>query len=153
MDEGDVQPMKIMVISGPNLNKLGQRDPGHYGKATYRELMDMVRERAKTLGMGIEDKQSNCEGRIIDFIQEADAHYDGIIINPGAYSHYSYAIMDALLDISIPAVEVHLSDVENREDFRRILVTAKACGKMISGKGAAGYLEALDHLYEGGRKP
>lgn len=139
--------MQLMVINGPNLNKLGIRDPEQYGTGTYMDLMDMI-EKKNTEKVSIRCFQSNSEGRIIDFIQQAGEEYDGIVINPGAYSHYSYAIMDALADTDIPKVEVHISDVLNREDFRSVLITAKSCDRMISGNGFDGYLEAIDYLTE-----
>lgn len=139
--------MQLMVINGPNLNKLGSRDPEQYGTGSYMELLEMI-ERKCSEKVSIRCFQSNSEGKIIDFIQQAGEDYDGIVINPGAYSHYSYAIMDALADVDIPKVEVHISDVLNREDFRSILITAKSCDKMISGKGFNGYLEAIDYLAE-----
>jgi len=139
--------MQLMVINGPNLNKLGSRDPEQYGTGSYMELLEMI-EGKHTEKVSIRCFQSNSEGKIIDFIQKAGEEYDGIVINPGAYSHYSYAIMDALADVSIPKVEVHISDVLNREDFRSVLVTAKSCDKMISGHGFDGYLEAIDYLTE-----
>ncbi|MBN2558585.1 MAG: 3-dehydroquinate dehydratase [Clostridia bacterium] len=137
--------MQLMVINGPNLNKLGSRDPEQYGKATYMDLMGMLEAKC-TERISIRCFQSNSEGRIIDLIQQAGEEYDGLVINPGAYSHYSYAIMDALVDAPIPKVEVHISDVLNREDFRRNLITAKGCEKVISGKGFEGYIEAIDYL-------
>jgi len=139
--------MQLMVINGPNLNKLGLRDPEQYGRGTYMELLGMIEART-TEKLSIRCFQSNSEGRLIDFIQQADEEYDGIVINPGAYSHYSYAIMDALTDATVPKVEVHISDVMNREDFRSVLITAKGCDKVISGKGFDGYIEAIDYLVE-----
>ncbi|HPQ46617.1 MAG TPA: type II 3-dehydroquinate dehydratase [Clostridia bacterium] len=139
--------MQLMVINGPNLNKLGSRDPEQYGTGTYMELLQMIEEK-NTEKVSIRCFQSNSEGRIIDYIQQAGEDYDGIVINPGAYSHYSYAIMDALADVDIPKVEVHISDVLNREDFRSILITARSCDRMISGHGFKGYLEAIDYLTE-----
>jgi 3-dehydroquinate dehydratase II len=140
--------MKFLVINGPNLNKLGKRDKNHYGPGTYAELLDMIKSGASRRNLEVSFAQSNCEGEIIDIIQEGSSEYQGIVINPGAYSHYSYAIMDAIYDSPIPVVEVHISDVMNREDFRRVLITGKACRKIISGKGFNGYLEALDYLKE-----
>ncbi len=139
--------MQLMVINGPNLNKLGSRDPEQYGKGSYMELLEMVEGKSNEK-ISIRCFQSNSEGKIIDLIQQAGEDYDGIVINPGAYSHYSYAIMDALADVKIPKVEVHISDVRNREDFRSILITAMSCDKMISGHGFDGYLEAIDYLVE-----
>lgn len=138
--------MKVMLINGPNLNMLGHRDPVHYGTTDYRTLVSMTRKKARSLGMKLLVRQSNCEGDLVDFIQEAGRKCEGLIVNPGAYSHYSYAILDALTDAGIPSVEVHLSDVSNREDFRKNLITAQACRKVISGKGVDGYLEGLEYL-------
>lgn len=137
--------MHIMVINGPNLNKLGSRDPDHYGTKTYIDLISMIETRASE-NVAISCFQSNSEGKIIDYIQLAGEEYNGIVINPGAYSHYSYAIMDALADAGIPVVEVHISDVRDREDFRSKLVTARSSDKIISGKGFEGYIEAIDYL-------
>lgn len=137
--------MRIMVINGPNLNKLGSRDPKQYGKGSYMDLLNMIETKA-TEKVSINCFQSNSEGKIIDYIQLAGEEYNGIVINPGAYSHYSYAIMDALADVEIPVVEVHISDVHSREEFRRKLITAQSCDKVIAGKGFEGYLEAIDYL-------
>ena len=128
--------MKFLVVNGPNLNFLGIREKGVYGSETYKELVEYIKDVSGKLIEEIEIKQSNSEGEIIDFLQKA--YYDkvdGIIINPGAYTHYSYAIYDALKAVSIPAVEVHLSDIHDREDFRKVSVTAPACVKQICGKG------------------
>ncbi len=137
--------MKLMVINGPNLNRLGKRDPEQYGSKTYDELVGMVNERCKN-GTKAICLQSNSEGRIIDYIQTAADECDGMVINPGAYSHYSYAIMDAIADAGIPVIEVHISNVHEREGFRRNLVTGSACDKIIAGKGLDGYIEAIDYL-------
>lgn len=137
--------MRIMVINGPNLNKLGSRDPEQYGKGTYKDLLSMIESKSSE-EVSIDCLQSNSEGRIIDHIQLAGEEYDGIVINPGAYSHYSYAIMDALADVEIPVIEVHISDVHSREEFRQKLVTARSSDKVIAGKGFDGYLEAIDYL-------
>jgi 3-dehydroquinate dehydratase-2 len=134
-----------MVINGPNLNKLGSRDPDQYGTGTYMDLLGMI-EGKSSEKVSISCFQSNSEGKIIDYIQLAGEEYNGIVINPGAYSHYSYAIMDALADVEVPVVEVHISDVHSREDFRRQLVTARSSDKVISGKGFEGYIEAIDYL-------
>lgn len=139
--------MRLMVINGPNLNKLGSRDPGQYGTKTYMDLISMIEDRA-TENLAINCFQSNSEGKLIDLIQLAGEEYSGIVINPGAYSHYSYAIMDALADVDIPIVEVHISDVHSREEFRRKLVTSQSCDKLIAGKGFDGYIEAIDYLQE-----
>lgn len=139
--------MRIMVLNGPNLNKLGSRDPEQYGTKTYNDLLELIEKKA-TEFVSINCFQSNSEGRLIDYIQQAGEEYNGIVINPGAYSHYSYAIMDALEDVNIPVVEVHISDVHSREEFRRNLITSKSCDLLISGKGFDGYLEAIDYLIE-----
>ena len=137
--------MRLMVINGPNLNKLGSRDPQQYGTKTYTDLIKMIEEKVSEK-VAISCFQSNSEGKLIDYIQLAGEEYNGIVINPGAYSHYSYAIMDALADVDIPVVEVHISDVHNREDFRQVLITAISCDKVIAGKGFDGYTEAIDFL-------
>ena len=136
----------ILLIHGPNLNLLGQRDPKHYGVLTLKMLESEVKDYAKKLKFLVKTFQSNYEGALIDFLQKQGKTSAGIIINPGALTHYSYALYDALLDSGLPAVEVHLSDVKNREAFRKISVTAPACKKIISGKKLAGYLEAVDYL-------
>ncbi|MBR3601579.1 MAG: type II 3-dehydroquinate dehydratase [Lachnospiraceae bacterium] len=139
--------MKILVINGPNLNFLGIREKGIYGTTDYAGLVKMIEEKAAEEGNDIAVFQSNHEGAIIDRIQEA--YFDGtegIIINPGAYTHYSYAIRDALASVNIPKVEVHISDITQREEFRKISVTKDACQKQIYGHGLNGYLEAIDYL-------
>lgn len=141
--------MKFLVVNGPNLNLLGQREPDIYGRQDYAALCRMAEEHAAAHGSTAVCWQSNHEGAIIDTIQAAQGAYDGIIINPGAYTHYSYAIHDALKAITVPAVEVHISDIHSREEFRRISVTAPACVGQISGKGFQGYTMAMDLLLEG----
>lgn len=139
--------VKILVINGPNLNFLGIREKGIYGTTDYAGLVKMIEEKAAEEGNDIAVFQSNHEGAIIDRIQEA--YFDGtegIIINPGAYTHYSYAIRDALASVNIPKVEVHISDITQREEFRKISVTKDACQKQIYGHGLNGYLEAIDYL-------
>lgn len=139
--------MKLLVINGPNLNFLGIREKNIYGKEDYNYLLHMIEEKAQETGNEIEVFQSNHEGAIIDRIQEA--YFDGtegIVINPGAYTHYSYAIRDALASVQMPKVEVHISDITNREEFRKISVTAPACNKQIYGRGLAGYLMAIDDI-------
>ncbi|MBS7303928.1 MAG: type II 3-dehydroquinate dehydratase [Lachnospiraceae bacterium] len=139
--------MKILVINGPNLNFLGIREPDLYGKQDYPYLIKLIEDKAKECGCEVDFFQSNHEGAIIDRIQEA--YFDkteGIIINPGAYTHYSYAIRDALASIEVPKVEVHITDITNREEFRRISVTAPVCDKQIFGEGLNGYLMAVDYL-------
>ncbi len=140
--------LKIMVINGPNLNMLGVREPEIYGNRTYADLENYIEEYGDELGIETVVLQSNGEGEIIDFIQHALGNYDGIIINPGAYTHYSYAIHDALASIDVPSVEVHLSNIHKREEFRRKSVTAPACIGQIAGLGFRGYRLAIDYLLE-----
>ena len=139
--------MKILVINGPNLNFLGIREKSVYGTQDYKYLLDLIQKKAKETGCKIETYQSNHEGAIIDKIQEA--YFDGtqgIVINPGAYTHYSYAIRDALASITVPKVEVHISNIQEREEFRKISVTAPVCDKQIFGQGLDGYLQAIDFI-------
>lgn len=139
--------MKILVINGPNLNFLGIREKNVYGTQSYDDLLNMIAQKGQESGCTIEVFQSNHEGAIIDRIQ--DAYYDGtegIVINPGAYTHYSYAIHDALASITIPKVEIHISNIMEREDFRKVSVTAPACDKQIYGEGLIGYLTAIDYI-------
>ena len=141
------KPMKLLVINGPNLNFLGIREKSIYGTQDYDYLLSMIDNKAKETGHSITVFQSNHEGAIIDRIQEA--YFDGtegIVINPGAYTHYSYAIHDALASITIPKVEIHISDITKREEFRKISVTAPACDKQIYGQGLDGYLQAIDFI-------
>ena len=140
--------MKILVINGANMNMLGRREPDIYGKEDYAALCARIYEHAQSRGVAVECFQSNHEGAIIDAIQEADTTFDGIVINPGAYTHYSYAIHDALRAIKTPAVEVHISDIASREPWRQVSVTAPACVGVIAGQGFAGYLRAMDLLEE-----
>lgn len=138
--------MKILVINGPNLNMLGIRQPEIYGSGSYKDLCDTVNKHALSKGVDVEIYQSNFEGEIVEKIQSAYNTADGIIINPAAYTHTSVAILDALLAVKVPAVEVHLSDPERREAFRRINYVRNACIKSVCGKGTDGYKEALDFL-------
>ena len=140
--------MKILVINGPNLNMLGIREPGIYGKSTYADLCRLLEQTAKDLDMEVEIYQSNHEGDLVDKIQLAYGKIDGIVINPAAYTHTSVAILDALKAVSIPAVEVHISDVDARESFRQISYVGLACVKTIKGHGFAGYQEAMAFLKE-----
>lgn len=140
--------MKILVINGPNLNMLGIREPSIYGKNTYADLVGMIEDHAKKTGVCVECYQSNHEGCLVDKIQEAYGNTDGIVINPGAYTHTSVAILDALKSVGIPTVEVHISDVDSREEFRKISYITAYCAKRITGKGFDGYLEAMDFLCE-----
>ena len=140
--------MKILVINGANMNLLGKREPDIYGREDYAALCACIYAHAQSRGIAVECFQSNHEGAIIDAIQEADGMFDGIVINPGAYTHYSYAIHDALRAIKTPAVEVHISDIASREPWRQVSVTAPACVGVIAGQGFAGYLRAMDLLEE-----
>ena len=140
--------MKILVINGPNLNMLGIREPDIYGKATYADLVEMIKKHADNKGVEAEFFQSNHEGDIVDKIQEAYGVFDGIVINPGAYTHTSVAILDALKAVVIPTVEVHISKVDEREEFRKISYVSLVAEKTIAGKGFEGYLEAFDYLCE-----
>ena len=139
--------MKILVINGPNLNFLGIREPSVYGKQDYKYLVNMIEEKAKDENIEVECFQSNHEGAIIDKLQESYFDgTDGIVINPGAFTHYSYAIRDALASIVVPKVEIHISDISQREAFRQISVTKEVCDLQIYGHGLNGYLEAIDFL-------
>jgi 3-dehydroquinate dehydratase II len=138
--------MRVLVIHGPNLNLLGEREPDIYGRTTLAELNEQIAAAARELGASVEFIQHNGEGEIIDAIHEARARYDGIVINPGAYSHYSYAIADAISSIKIPVVEAHLSNIAGREAHRRISVTAAACVGSVSGFGSESYILALRAL-------
>lgn len=139
--------MKLLVINGPNLNFLGIREKKIYGTQDYHYLLTMIQEKAEAEQCEIDVYQSNHEGAIIDRIQEAYSDgTEGIVINPGAYTHYSYAIRDALASIELPKVEVHISDITSREEFRKTSVTAEVCQKQIYGKGLEGYLLAIDFL-------
>ena len=143
--------MKFLIINGPNLNLLGKREPGIYGDQSYEALCQMITEHAKKNGSTADFFQSNHEGAIIDTIHAADGVYDAIIINPAAYTHYSYAILDALKAVSVPAFEVHISAIDKRESFRAVSVTAPACVGQLYGHGFAGYLMAMDYFLEGGK--
>lgn len=149
--ERKAKRMKLLVINGPNLNFLGIREKSVYGAQDYQYLLDMIQKKAEDTGNDITVFQSNHEGAIIDRIQEA--YFDGtegIVINPGAYTHYSYAIRDALASITVPKVEIHISDITKREEFRKVSVTAPVCDKQIYGQGLDGYLQAIDFIL--GRK-
>ena len=141
--------MKILVINGPNINFLGIREKSVYGNEDYDYLLNLIAGKGQEIGCEMEVFQSNHEGAIIDRIQ--DAYFDGtagIVINPGAYTHYSYAIRDALSSITVPKVEIHISDITKREEFRKVSVTAPACDKQIYGQGLNGYLMAIDSVLE-----
>ena len=140
--------MKFLILNGPNLNLLGKREPGIYGTENYEALCRMVEEHASEHGSTADCFQSNHEGAIIDAIQAADGVYDAIVINPGAYTHYSYAIHDALKSVSVPAYEVHISDITSRESFRAVSVTRPACVGQIYGQGLRGYTLAMDYFLE-----
>lgn len=140
--------MKLLVINGPNINMLGIREPGIYGKNTYADLLSLVEQTAKDTGVQIDHFQSNHEGALVDTIQAAYGVYDGIVINPAAYTHTSVAILDALKSVSIPAVEVHISDVDSREAFRQISYPGMYCEKTIKGQGIDGYRQAILYLQE-----
>ncbi len=138
--------MKFLVINGPNLNMLGIREPGVYGDGTYEELVALIRRTAEEEGVEADFFQSNHEGALVDAIQQAYGVYDGLILNPGAYTHTSIAILDALKAVSLPAVEVHISDVSQREPFRQISYAGMACVKTYMGLGFDGYCQALQFL-------
>ena len=140
--------MKLLVINGPNINMLGIREPGIYGKNTYHDLLVLIERVAAEEGLTIDHVQSNHEGAIVDTIQAAYGSYDGIVINPAAYTHTSVAILDALKAVSIPAVEVHMSDVDAREAFRQISYPGLYCEKTIKGQGIDGYRQAILYLKE-----
>lgn len=135
--------MKILVINGPNLNMLGIREPEIYGRQTYADLVGMIRTEGDALGVVTEFFQSNHEGAIVDAIQGAYGRVDGIVINPGAYTHTSVALLDAVKAVGIPTVEVHISDPDTREEFRKTSYIRAACAATVKGKGFEGYLEAL----------
>lgn len=140
--------MKILVINGPNINMLGIREPDIYGKATYSDLMEYVEKAASLRDVEVAFFQSNHEGAMVDAIQEAYGKFDGIVMNPAAYTHTSVALLDALKSVGIPAVEVHISDVRQREDFRQVSYVRKACVATVMGKGFDGYVEAMEVLCE-----
>lgn len=140
--------MKILVLNGPNLNMLGIREPEHYGRETYEGLVNKIKTYAEEKNIFCECFQTNHEGVLVDKIQEAYGKFDGIVINPGAYTHTSVAILDAVKSVSIPTVEVHISKVEEREDFRQISYIRQACVKTITGLGTDGYLRGIDFLLE-----
>ena len=140
--------MKLLIINGPNLNMLGIREPDIYGRETYRGLCEYIENRAKTLNVEVDIYQSNSEGDIVTRIQQAYGHVDGIVINPAAYTHTSVAILDALKAVAIPAVEVHLSDINQREDFRHISYAGMACEAHYVGLGFEGYTRAMEYLVD-----
>lgn len=140
--------MKILVINGPNLNMLGIREPDLYGRETYADLVRKIENHATAMGIEVKCLQSNHEGDLVDYIQSAYGAFDGIVINPGAYTHTSVAILDAVKAVSVPTVEVHISKVDEREDFRRVSYVRAACVATVAGHGTDGYLEAMDLLIE-----
>ena len=140
---------KILIINGPNLNMLGVREPGIYGNETFETLCEKIRKKADLLNVEVDFYQSNIEGELINKIHSAIGAFDGIVINPGAYTHYSYAIRDALASVNLPTIEVHISNVHKREEFRHKSVTAPVCVGQICGLGTNGYLYALEELING----
>ena len=140
--------MKILVINGPNLNLLGIREPDIYGKNTFADLLRLLSVWGEELGVEVEQYQSNHEGDLVDKIQQAYGKFDGIVINPAAYTHTSVAILDALKAVAIPAVEVHISDVDAREPFRHISYAGMACKHTIKGQGFDGYRQAMQWLID-----
>ena len=140
--------MKLLVLNGPNLNLLGLREPAIYGSQNYAALCGLIEETCRELSIEVEIFQSNHEGVLVDKIQEAYGKFDGIVINPAAYTHTSIALLDAVKAVGIPTVEVHISDPDTREDFRKISYIRAACAATIKGKGIQGYLEALHFLYD-----
>ncbi|MBQ7319968.1 MAG: type II 3-dehydroquinate dehydratase [Clostridia bacterium] len=138
--------MKLLILNGPNLNMLGIREPGIYGVETYQTLVEKIERHAKELGVEVRCAQTNHEGVLVDEIQAAYGVMDGIVINPGAYTHTSIAILDAVKAVGIPTVEVHISAVEKREDFRQVSYIRAACVATITGHGTDGYLEAMELL-------
>ncbi|MCI6297135.1 MAG: type II 3-dehydroquinate dehydratase [Eubacteriales bacterium] len=140
--------MKILVLNGPNINMVGIREPGIYGMQTFADLLQLLDDTAKELGVEFEQFQSNHEGALVDKIQESYGKVDGIVINPAAYTHTSVAILDALKAVSIPAVEVHISDVDAREPFRQVSYAGMYCEKTVKGQGLQGYAVAMRYLWE-----
>ena len=140
--------MKIMVLNGPNLNLLGVREPAIYGAYSYAALIEMLQAYAAQHGMELDCRQTNHEGVLVDWIQQALDGYDGIVINPGAYTHTSIALLDAVRAVGVPTVEVHISDTDAREDFRRISYIRAACVHTVKGRGVQGYVEAIQYLEE-----
>ena len=138
--------MNILLLNGPNLNLLGEREPEIYGKTTLAELEQMVRARAQELGHGVRAFQSNHEGALIDKLHQERKWAKGVLFNPGAFTHSSYALRDAIVAVKLPVVEVHLSDITKREPWRRVSVLEEVCAHRVMGKGVQGYLEALEWL-------
>ena len=142
--------MKVFVINGPNLNMLGIREPGVYGSSTYNDLVEMIKKHCAEINVEVDFFQSNHEGDLVDYIQKAYYEADGIVINPGAYTHTSVALLYAAKAVAKPLVEVHISDVSKREDFRQVSYISLAASKRIMGHGFNGYIEAIDYLAESG---
>lgn len=140
--------MKLLIINGPNINMLGIREPDVYGQNTYEDLIGLIQSSANELGITVKHFQSNHEGAIVDEIQSAYGRFDGIVINPAAYTHTSVAILDALKAVSLPAVEVHISDVDSRESFRQVSYPGMYCEKTLKGHGIAGYRMAMEYLVQ-----
>ena len=140
--------MRLLVVNGPNINMLGIREPGIYGKQTFNDLIALLNGTACRMGIEVEQFQSNHEGLIVDKIQQAYGKFDAIVINPAAYTHTSVAILDALKAVALPAVEVHISDVDAREAFRQISYPGMYCEKTIKGQGLNGYVQAIEYLCE-----
>ena len=140
--------MNILVLNGPNINLLGLREPDIYGKADFQALLSLLRETGAALGIQVDQFQSNHEGALVDTIKQAYGVYDGIVINPAAYTHTSVAILDALKAVQIPAVEVHISQVSAREPFRQLSYAGMYCEKTIQGQGIDGYRQAIDYLVQ-----
>lgn len=145
--------MTLLIINGPNLNLLGQRDPSIYGRMTLAQIEAKIRERAEELGTEVAFFQSNSEGTLIDHLQQQAPSSDGVIINPGAYSHYSLSLRDTLANLEVPVIEVHISNIHGREPFRRLSVTAAVVQGQISGLGWRGYLAALEYLVASQKEP
>lgn len=139
--------MKLLIINGPNINMLGIREPGIYGENTFQDLLALIQKTCEGFGIEYEQFQSNHEGCIVDKVQRAYGYFDGIVINPAAYTHTSVAILDALKAVGLPAVEVHISDVDARESFRQISYAGMACEKTIKGQGLDGYKQAIEYLF------
>ena len=140
--------MKILVLNGPNINMVGIREPGIYGTQSFSDLLKLIEDTGKALGVETEQYQSNHEGCLVDKIQESYGKVDGIVINPAAYTHTSVAILDALKAVALPAVEVHLTDIQERESFRHVSYAGMDCEKTIKGKGLDGYRLAMEYLWE-----
>lgn len=145
--------MKLLILNGPNLNLLGVREKALYGERSYAALCALIAAHAKKRGVEADVRQSNHEGVLVDWVQEALGRYDGIVLNPAAYTHTSVALLDAVKAVNLPCVEVHLTDPDAREDFRRVSYVRAACVATVAGKGFEGYLEAMDRLIDGGSRP